>query len=270
MKRNISLLGLLAAGAVTVLAVTGLSNAAGKAAPTNQSPPTISGTPQEGDTLTAHNGTWNGTTPITYSYSWRRCDQNGGSCSGISGANSSTYVLKKVDDDNTLRVRVTAKNSDGSASSTSVPTAVVKAAPAPPPTTQNGCPTSGTGTLPIANVSAPARLTVDGMSESPSPVTRGTSSLTLRFHVSACNGRSIQGASVYATAVPFNQFSISPEVLTGSDGWAQLTMQQQAGFPASPHQGLLAVFVRARKPGDNVLGGISTRRLVSFHVQLNG
>jgi hypothetical protein len=270
MKRTISLLGLVAAGAATVLAVAGLSSAAGKAAPTNQSPPTISGTPQEGETLTAHNGNWNGTTPITYSYMWRRCDQNGGSCANISGSNGSTYVLKKVDVDNTLRVRVTAKNSDGSASSVSVPTAVIKAAPAPPPTTSNGCPTSGSGTLAISSVSAPARLTVDGQSASPAPVTRGATSVTLRFHVSACNGRSVQGASVYATAVPFNQFSIPPEATTGSDGWAELTMQRQAGFPATPRQGLLTVFVRARKQGDNVLGGISTRRLVSFPVQLNG
>jgi hypothetical protein len=267
MSKTRTLLALLAAGATTVLVVAGLSSAASNAAPSNQSPPTITGTAQVGSTLTAHNGQWNGTTPITYSYDWRRCDADGGSCSNISGATNSTYTLKPVDSGNTLRVRVTAKNSDGSSAATSVPTAVVKAAPSNP-TSSNGCPTSGSGTLSVSDVSLPARLVVDGQAASPTTITRSTSDLTLRFHVSACGGRSVQGALVYATAVPFEQFNVPAEVATGSDGWATVTMHQASHFPASARQQLLAVFVRARKTGENVLGGVSTRILVSFPVNL--
>ena len=264
-RKGISLA--LGAGLVAALAVTGLSQAASP--PVNQSPPTISGTPQVGETLTADPGTWTGATPITYTYQWRRCDENGGSCSNISGAIDKAYTLKGPDADNTLRVHVIAKNSDGSSGATSVPTAVVKQKPAPPPTSQNGCPTSGSGTLDVSQVSPPARLLIDGQQASPVPITRSTGDLTLKFHVSACNGRSVQGAMVYGTAVPFEQFSIPAETATGADGWVTLTLHQGARFPASARQQLLAVFVRARKSGENPLGGISVRRLVSFPVRLH-
>jgi hypothetical protein len=263
--------GLLAGAALLLGAVfggAGSGSAASASAPSNQSPPTISGTAEEGQTLTASNGTWDGTTPMTFTYQWRRCDENGGSCSSISGATDKTYTLKGVDVGNTIRVRVTAKNSDGSATATSVPTAVVKAKAAPPPTTKDGCPTSGSGTLDVNSVSAPARLLIDGQAISPSVVSRDTSSITVRFHVSACGGRNVQGALVMAQAVPFEQFSVPPEATSGADGWATLQMNRDRFFPASPRQQLLAMVSRARKPGEPVLGGISIRRFVSFPVRL--
>ena len=269
MKRKTNLLALLGAGMVTVLAIAGFSQAAGTAAPSNQSPPTISGKAQEGQTLTTSTGTWTNS-PTSYTYQWRRCDNTGGSCSSISGATDKTYTLKKVDVDNTIRSRVTAKNADGSNAATSVPSAVVTAAPTPPPTTKDGCPTSGSGTLDVKDISLPARLTVDGQSVTPSVISKSTQDVTVKFHVSACGGRSIQNALVYATAVPFEQFSIPSETPTGADGWATMTMHQDRFFPASARQQLLAVFVRARKSGEPELGGVSTRRLVSFKVNLNG
>jgi hypothetical protein len=269
MKRRTNLLALMGAGIVTVLAIAGFSEAAGSAAPSNSNPPTISGKTQEGQTLTSSTGTWTNS-PTSYAYQWRRCDNTGGSCSTISGATDKSYLLKKVDDDNTIRARVTAKNADGSNSATSVPSAVVTAAPTPPPTTKDGCPTSGSGTLDTKDVALPARLVVDGQSVTPSVITKSTQDVTIKFHVSACGGRSIQNALVYSTAVPFEQFSIPAETPTGSDGWATMTMHQDRAFPASARQQLLAVFVRARKSGEPTLGGISTRRLVSFRVNLNG
>ena len=268
MNRKTNLFALLAAAAVTVLAVAGLSTAASSAAPVNTAEPKISGTAQEGQTLSGSSGTWTGTGTITYKYQWRRCNAQGNGCSNIGGADSSNYQLKTADVGHTVRVRVTARNGDGSASSDSNESAVVTAKTTPPPPVATGCPTSGSGTVDVSAISPPARLVVDGQTVAPTVITRSTSDVTLRFHVSACSGRSISGALVYATAVPFSQFSIPPEAQTGSDGWVTLTMHQDRYFPASSRQQLLAVFVRARKSGESLLGGVSTRRLVSFPVHL--
>jgi hypothetical protein len=269
MTRRQNLVALVAAGAVTVLVVAALSNAASNAVPVNSGEPKISGTAQVGQTLTASTGTWTNS-PTSFAYQWRRCNAQGNGCANVGGADSSSYLVRNADEGDTLRVRVTAKNADGSATATSNATDVVKPRATTPPATSNGCPTSGSGTLDVGNVSGPARLLIDGQSISPSPITRSTADITVRFHVSACNGRSVQNALVLAEAVPFQQFSIPPETPTGADGWATMTMHQQSAFPASPRQQLLAVFIRARKSGENVLGGISTRRLVSFPVRLNG
>jgi hypothetical protein len=118
-------------------------------------------------------------------------------------------------------------------------------------------------------MSPPARLLVDTLQSDPQVVPSGISTLVVRFHVtSTCTGP-VQGALVYATATPYNQFSIPPEAVTGADGWAELRFQRLQGFPVSRRQQLIAMFVRARKPGENLLGGISTRRLVSIPVNLS-
>ena len=254
-----------AGGVAAVLLVVPNVTAATSAAPTNTSPPTITGSAQEGQKLVGHRGTWTGS-PTDYNDFWMRCDKDGGSCSNISGANNiSGYLLKPVDVGNTIRLKVQAKNADGTATETSAPTAVVSAASKPTAPAPTGCP-SGTGAINVGDLAPPARLNVDQTQIQPSTVTFGTRAITLRFHVSACGGRTVTGALVYATPVPYGQFANANEQPTGSDGWASIDMRALAGFPATPRQQLLVVFVRARKSGENLLGGVSTRRLVSFHV----
>jgi hypothetical protein len=258
---------LLGLTALAIGAVFGTAHDGGAAIavkPTNTAPPAISGTAKEGSTLTSSTGTWDGSATITYAYAWSRCDKDGGSCAAISGATANTYVLKNIDVGATLRVAVTATNADGSATSTSVPTAVVAGTPVAPVT---GCP-AGTGVMQIADVSPPARLQLDQQTIAPGIVTPSATSVQVHFRVTACGGRPVQGALVYATAVPYNQYSIAPEGVTGADGGTTMTMNQLRGFPASRQQQLLVVFGRARKPGEPLTAGISTRLLVSFPVSL--
>lgn len=266
-KRVLSAAGVavfVAAAAASVGGFAARGGAAATVAPTNSSPPTVTGTVREGSALTASTGSWNGTQPITFTYAWLRCDKDGGSCARISGATDKTYTLKTVDVDNTLRVRVNARNSSGSSSATSVPTGVVTAAPQAPVT---GCP-AGNGPAKVGDISSPARLVIDRFQVDPGVVSRGTQTVTVKVHVSNTCNQSVQGALVYGTGVPFAQLSIPAEQATDADGFGTLQFQVQHGFPASRNQQLLVMFLRARKPGDNVLTGISTRRLVSMPVSL--
>lgn len=243
--------------------------AAASQPPERVSDPVVSGTPRAGSTLTATQGQWRNN-PTSFAYQWVRCPTSGGNptgsdCAAIGGATVATYQVSTADVGRRLRVRVTATNSDGSATSASNATALVQAAPpAPAPT---GCP-AGTGAIRPEQITPPARLLIDRQVVTPSVVTRDTQTITTRFRVSACGGRPVQGMLVYVTGVPYNQFSVPREQLTGADGFAQLTMNRLRGYPASPRQQLLVMFVRARKPGEALLGGISTRRLISFRVDL--
>jgi hypothetical protein len=230
--------------------------------PTNTAPPTISGQAVVGQTLTASPGTWTGS-GITYSYAWTRCDTAGANCATIGGATATTYKLVDADSGHTMRVQVTGKDSTGENSVTSDKTATVTTG-----TSSTGCP-SGTGPINVANLQPPARLSIGGQQITPSVVTRGTEVIRVSFRVTACGGRSVVGALVYATPVPYQQFS-AVEQPTGSDGRAVLTMRQLRYFPASNQQQLLVIFGRARKNGEDPLGGVSTRRLFSFKVNLHG
>jgi hypothetical protein len=230
------------------------------AAPTNTTAPSISGTLQPGSTLTASQGSWDGS-PTSFAFTWRRCDADGNSCATIDGATGATYTLTDAAAGRTFRVSVVATNADGSTQFTSAATAVVPEAAA------TGCP-SGTGTIQIADLKMPARLSIDKATIAPQLVTLGTHTIQLHFLVTACGGRPVQGASVFATPIPYNQFA-GPDETTGTDGTVTLTEKRRHGFPArNRHQHLLAVFVRASKPGDPVLGGVSTRRTVAFRVHL--
>jgi len=108
--------------ASAVSAPTSVVAAAG--APTNTSPPTVSGAPQLGHDLTAGTGPWDGA-PTSFAFQWQRCDAGGASCADIVGATSGTYAPVAADVGSTIRVVVTATNGSGSVSAASEATAVV-------------------------------------------------------------------------------------------------------------------------------------------------
>jgi hypothetical protein len=72
--------------------------------PVDTALPTISGTTQVGQTLTATNGTW-ANSPTSFTYQWNRAGN------AITGATASAYVPVAADVGNTLAVSVVATNS---------------------------------------------------------------------------------------------------------------------------------------------------------------
>jgi hypothetical protein len=133
-----SLAALTAAGLVLGLAAlvlaTGDGTAAPAAKPSNVAEPDVDGRAEQGRTLSASRGRWNGTDPISYEFRWVRCGAGGGrpdgsDCGLIIGATGSRYQIAGADVGSRLRVRVTAKNADGSQTVASNPTALVVGPP---------------------------------------------------------------------------------------------------------------------------------------------
>jgi hypothetical protein len=221
-------------------------------APKNTSAPTISGTQKEGNALTVSNGGWTGTNPIKFTYQWQRCDATSGNCVNIAGATTQSYTAASVDVATVLRANVTATNSKGSTAATSQETGPI--APA----------TVGSHAISVTQVSLPNRLIIDGVKFAPTVLTSRAPAVA-RFHVSDTRGFSISGALVYALGLPYGWVRNSPEVTTDATGWATIPLNPTASLPLKP--GALVVFVRARKPGDNLLAGVSTRRLVQVSIR---
>jgi hypothetical protein len=94
--------------------------------PSNTSPPAISGSAVQGNTLTASAGSWSGS-PTSYAYHWQHCASGGTSCTDIPGATAASYVLQSSDVGDAIEVAVTATNNGGSTSASSAPTGTVAA-----------------------------------------------------------------------------------------------------------------------------------------------
>ena len=213
-------------------------------------PPRISGTVRDGQILSATNGTWSGTAPMTFTRVWRRCDAAGASCTALAGA--ATHMLTSNDVGSTIRVEVTAKNADGEGVVTSAQTqAVDAAAPAnTAPPTLSGSARSGqtltsttpgtwAGTVPMTYARQWKRCDAGGAACAAIPagtgltyvLTDGDIGYTITVAVTATNVTSTATASSAASAMvgpkvpPLNTVdpsitgtAIDGQVLTATDG----------------------------------------------------
>ena len=259
--------------AFAALAAIGAGAASSAAAdpPANRSLPSVAGVARVGEIVRAREGDWVGTRPLRFTYQWRRCGRFGSNCIDIAGATARSYGITPGDLGRTLRVRVTATNAEGSSSAVSRASAVVRARTAspPPPPPPPPAPSGPAGqvrladgkiSIPATSVNPPHRLIISGVSFSPSRV-RSRSPFLGRFRVTDTRGFVVRDVLVYALGLPYGRILNAPEQMTGTDGYATIQFQPTARLPLQ-RGAYLVMFLRARKSGDVLLAGVSTRRLV--------
>jgi hypothetical protein len=92
----------------------------------NTARPSITGDATVGEEPTADPGTWTGNP--TFAFQWQRCDADGSSCLAVTGATGQAYGVRLVDLGFRLRVAVTGRNTQGTATANSGLTTIVEPA----------------------------------------------------------------------------------------------------------------------------------------------
>ena len=208
--------------------------------------PTITGTAQVGETLTASTtgiADANGLTSPTYTYQWIRVD--GTDEADIASANSSTYTLVDADLGTTLKVRVTFDDDLGHTETlTSAATATVGAVATGPPTVNDvavtSTPASGTTYYLAGEVieftvtfSAPVTVTATpkfafrlGAATRQAAYASGSGSAALVF------ARTVQAGEVDRNGISWNALALALDggtiTQTGATTAASLTHAEQA------------------------------------------
>ncbi len=241
----LALIGVFAAVSGQALA----ANARTAAGPTNSSLPTISGSASTGQTLTASSGSWAGAMPISYAYQWQRCNGSGSGCGAIGGATNQNYVAAKSDTGRTIRVQVTASNSDGSNQALSAPTATV----ADPGT----APVSTKQPNPSGKAQEGQTVTVDNGGWS------GQKPITFSYQWQACSSGAVCSDIVGATGKSF----LVGTSQVGSTLRATVTATNSAGHSSSASNLTSAVVAKSSSPVNTSLPLISGSLFVGHTVQ---
>lgn len=254
MKKLQLVLAACAASALTALAmVVGFAEAQSAVPPSNSENPSVVGTAQDGELVIAKDGEWAGTNPMTFTYQWQRCNA-AGACADIANATAKAYRVATADVGSRLRVRVSARNADGTAAEATAQTPAVV-----PPTGAQRL-QDGRTSIPTSSVNLPDRLVLSGLQFTPT-VLRSRQPFTGRFRVTDTRGYVVRDAIILVTGVPLGWITPTQEVTTNVDGFATIQLQPTTRLRLV-RGGSMVMFVRARKQGDDLLAGISTRRLV--------
>lgn len=188
-----------------------------------------------------------------------RGSSNGPGWSPIPGASGPTYTLTDADIGHNLFVQVKATNGDGVQLSNAATTSQVTGATAADTVALAG---GGVSVL-VDHVSLPDHLVLQSATFTPNVLKPG-GTVTARVVVIDTLGHPVRNAQVQITPLPYGAVKAPPVATTGGDGSASLTLA--AASQLSRAGRALGLFIQARKPGDDVLNGVTSSRLVNLAV----
>jgi hypothetical protein len=246
-------------------ATTALSSVAGPVAARGATvyataQPRLTGTPEPGQQLRAEPGAWD-VTPQSLSYRWLRCDEGGRACAAIPRARSPVYTVAGVDVGHALVARVTATVATTSQPVLSLASAAVREQGASLPA--GALPLAqGRWSIPVASVAPPARLVIARVAFSPARIAPDAPFRATATVVDT-RGYAVRGVAVSVQA-PYGYARVAGGAVTRRDGTAAFVLRPAATLPADAR--VLVLAVRARKPNDPPLTGVSTTRLVGVRI----
>ena len=118
----------------------------------------------------------------------------------------------------------------------------------------------------VNQATPPARLLVDRFQVVPNPVPRTTDGLTVASTCPRVADATLQARSCMSPPCRTTSSRSRLSSKRAATAGRRCSMDRLSGFPAAKNQSLLVMFARARKSGEPVLAGISTRRLISFRL----
>jgi hypothetical protein len=217
----------------------------GPGAPSEKAPPTISGDAVVGQKLTATTGTWEGTTPISYTFKWQTCTSSS-SCSD-NGASGNTYTIPAAAAGKRIRAKVLAKNTDGETAGLSDPTDTVTTS-------------SGGSSISVDTMVAGDKLVVDTVNFNPNPVTSRSQPIQVKIKITDTKGKLVRGAFVFFRSTPILT-STPTDAATDSNGLVVYTISPRSDFPLRTGYNV-QFYVKAYRKGDPTLAGVAGTRLV--------
>jgi hypothetical protein len=230
-----------------------------QSAPSNTTPPTISGTAQVGQTLTASQGSWTGSPTPTLSEQWQR--NTGSGFANISGATGASYKLVAADQGATVQVVETAMNSVATVTATSAATASVAAAGSTQTAPSNTQLPAITGT---AQVGQKLTLTQGTWTGTPAPT------VSEQWQRVSATGTVNIGTGTSYTLVSADQGATIQVVETGTNaaGTQTVTSAQTAVVTAASQPSGLSATLGLAKASKNVTANFTVNQTSTVTIQV--